>query len=87
MSTARLDAFVEKTEHYAPNAARFRRIVNRVEARKIPPERIAELAARALNCAHPRDVYSVNCNPLLLLLNALPNRQQRGIIRAILKRK
>lgn len=85
VSTAKLDAFVAKTPHYAPNAERFRRIVNRVEARKIPPERMAELAAKALNCERPRDVYTINRNPLLLMLNTLPNRAQRGIIRAILK--
>lgn len=85
VSTATLDAFVAKTPHYAPNAERFRRIVNRVEARKIPPERMAELAAKALNCERPRDVYTINRNPLLLMLNTLPNRAQRGIIRAILK--
>lgn len=85
VSTARLDAFCRKTTHYAPNAERFRRIVNRVEARKIPPERVADLARRALCAAHPRDVYSINRNPLLLLLNAMPNRVRRGIIRCILK--
>lgn len=85
VSTAKLDAFVAKTTRYAPNAARFRRIVNRVEARKIPPERIAELAAHVLNAPHPRDVYAINRNPLLLLLNTLPKRAQRGIIRAVLK--
>ena len=85
VSTARLDAFVAHTAHYAPNAERFRRIVNRVEARKIPPEQIAALADRALHSAHPRDVYAINRNPLLLLLNVLPNRVQRSVIRAVLR--
>ena len=87
VSTEKLDAFCAKTPHYAPNADRFRRIVNRVEARKIPPEQVAELAARVLNSPCPRDVYSINRNPLLLLLNVLPNRIQRGIIREILKQR
>ena len=85
VSTARLEAFCAHTEHYALNAARFRRIVNRVEARKIPPERVAELVQRILTVPHPRDLYSLNRNPLLLLLNALPARAQREIIRRILK--
>ena len=85
VSTARLDAFCANTARYAPNAERFRRIVNRVEARKIPPQRIAALAKQALCVKHPRDVYSINRNPLLLLLNALPNRLQRSIIQRILK--
>ena len=85
VSTAKLDVFCANTKRFAPNAQRFRNIVNRVEARKIPPERVAELTVRILEASHPRDVYSINRNPLLLLLNALPNRVQRSIIRKILK--
>ena len=86
VSTKRLEDFVRNTAWYAPNAVRFRQVVDRVEARKIPPERIAELTERALRCEHPRDVYTINRNPLLLLLNALPNRLQREIIRVVLKK-
>ena len=86
VSTAKLDDFCENTSYYPTNAERFRRVVNRVEARKIRPERIAELSVRALNAAHPRDVYTINRNPMLLLLNTLPNRLQRRIIRGILKK-
>lgn len=85
VSTARLTAFCANTTHYAPNAARFRRIVDRVEARKVPPERVAELVLRVLTCRGLRPVYSLNRNPLLLLMNALPTRLQCGIIRQILK--
>lgn len=85
VSTARLEAFCAHTAHYAPNAARFRRIVDRVEARKIPPERVAELVLRVLTCRSPRAVYTINRNPLLLLMNALPIGVQCGIIRQILK--
>lgn len=87
VSTEKLEAFCARTKHFAPNAERFRRIVNRVEARKIPPEQVAALAERALNCDRPRDVYSINRNPLLLMLNALPNRVQRSIIGEILKQR
>ena len=85
VSTARLTAFCANTAHYAPNAAQFRRIVDRVEARKVPPERVAELVLRVLTVSSPRPVYALNRNPLLLLMNALPTRLQCGIIRQILK--
>ena len=85
VSTARLDAFCAHTAHYAPNATRFRRIVDRVEARKIPPERVAELVLQVLRCRSPRAVYAINRNPLLLLMNALPTAVQCWIIRQILK--
>ncbi len=85
VSTQRLDAFCENTQLYAYNAARFRKIVDRVEARKVPPETIARAVRRALEARHPKYVYNVNRNPLLLLLNALPARLQTAIIRAVLK--
>lgn len=85
VSTRRLEDFCRTTTHYAPNAERFRRIVNRVEARKIPPEQAAALAAKALERRRPRAVYSVNRNPLLLLMNALPGSLQRAVIRRVLK--
>lgn len=84
-STGKLDAFCEGTKLYRCNAARFRRIVNRVEARSVSPERIAEVVLRALNAPRPRLVYCVNRNPLLRVLNALPKRLQLFIIRRILK--
>ena len=84
VSTRRLAAFCDGTKLYGINAGRFRRIVERVEARKVPPERVAELARRILCAKRPRAVYTVNRNPLLLLLNALPGRLQRWIIRRLL---
>lgn len=87
VSTRKLTAFCENTTHYACNARRFREIVDRVEARKIPPERVAKLASKALTAKHPRPVYSINRNPLLLLMNALPTRWQGAILRSILRPK
>lgn len=86
VSTAALDRFCEKTEHYACNAARFKRIVNRVEARCIPPEKIAARCAKILKKRNPRFAYSINRNPLLLLLNLLPKRLQLFAIRMVLKK-
>jgi len=85
ISTDRLDRFCEKTGLYSVNAERFRQIVDRVESRKIPPERIAGTALRAAEAGKPRYVYKVNRNPLLILLNMLPARLQTCIIRGILK--
>lgn len=84
-STAALDRFCERTELYTCNAARFKRIVERVEARSISPEKLAQKAARILRAHRPRFAYSINRNPLLLLLNALPKRLQCFAIRQVLK--
>lgn len=84
-STTALDRFCEKTELYSCNAKRFKRIVERVEARNIEPQRIAKKAYRVLGKRSPAFAYSINRNPLLLLLNALPKRLQLFIIRMILK--
>lgn len=85
VSTAALDRFVEKTALYSCNADRFRKIVNGVEAKKIPPESIARKADKILSKKNPRFVNHINRNPLLLLLNALPRGAQLAIIRSILK--
>ena len=85
VSTRRLDDFCAGTTHYQIGAETFRRVVNRVEARKIPPEQVAALAEKILRKKRPRAVYSINRNPLLLLLNALPKSWQRRIIRRLLQ--
>ena len=84
VSTEKLSRFCEETRLYAVNASRFRRIVDRVEARSVSPEKIAAVIEKALTAARPKLVYKVNRNPLLLLLNALPRRLQLWIIKRIL---
>ena len=84
-STAALDRFCKNTKLYSCNAKRFKAIVNRVEARHIPPEKLAKKAARLMNKRNPGFAYSINRNPLLLLLNCLPKRLQMWIIRQILR--
>ncbi len=86
-STDALDRFCQSTTLYTCNAERFKRIVDRVEARSIPPEKLAERVARILNKRNPRFAYSINRNPLLLLLNILPKSLQLWIIKQILKNK
>ena len=85
VSTDALERFCEKTELYTCNADRFRTIVNRVEARCISPEKIAGKAAKILGKHNPAFAYSINRNPLLLLLNILPKRMQLWAIRMVLK--
>ncbi len=87
VSTASLDRFCENTKLYSCNAERFKRIVNSVEARSVEPSRIAEKAIRILKKQKPRFAYSINRNPLLLLLNVLPKRLQFWAIKQVLKNK
>lgn len=84
-STRALDRFCEKTRYYRVNAGRFRRIVDSVEARSVPPEQVAGRVCRALTSKRPRRLYNLNRNPLLLLLNALPVRLQEWVLVKILK--
>ena len=85
VSTDALERFCNKTALYSCNADRFRRIVNRVEARCVPPRKIARKSLRILQKRCPRFSYSINRNPLLLLLNALPKRLQLWAIRTVLR--
>lgn len=85
VSTAALDNFCAKTELYACNAKRFKAIVERVEARKVAPEKVAKKTLACLKAKRPKYIYKINRNPLLLLLNVLPPRLQTWIIKKILK--
>ena len=84
-STRQLDAFCDNTEIYTCNAKRFRQIVEHVEARRIPPERIAAKLYSIYRRRNPRFAYSINRNPLLILLDLLPRWARFFIIRNILK--
>ena len=86
-STAALDRFHEKTELYSCNAARFKSIVEGVEARCISPEKVAKKIIGILKKKRPRFSYTINRNPLLLILNALPRRFQFWVIKRILREK
>ncbi len=86
VSTDALSRFCGKTERYVCNAERFRQIVDRVEAKSIPAEALAERVGRILDKKNPSFAYSINRNPLLRLLNALPRRTQMWIIATILKK-
>lgn len=85
VSTDELEKFCSKTKLYRCNAARFRNIVDSVEAKSIAPEKIAEKALKILGRKSPAFAYSINRNPLLCLLNILPKRLQCFAIRQVLK--
>ncbi len=84
-STAALDAFCGKTKLYPVNAGRFKKIVDGVESKSVPPEKVAKAIMKALTARRPRLVYNVNRNPLLLIFNALPKRLQLLIIKKVLR--
>ena len=84
-STRELDEFCRNTKLYDCNAQKFKKIVDKVEAKNVPPQKIAKKILKALNKKHPKYVYKINRNPLLLLLNILPKRWQTKIIGKILK--
>lgn len=85
VSTTALDTFCQSTQIYTCNAKRFKNIVESVEARCVPPEKIAKKSVKILQKRKTKFAYSINRNPLLLLLNALPKRLQCWIIKKILK--
>lgn len=86
-STDELDNFVENTNIYKCNASRFKKIVESVEAKNVSPEKVAKKVFKALTKRRPRYIYNLNLNPLLKLLNILPQRMQTAIIKGILKDK
>lgn len=85
VSTTALDRFCRDTKLYCCNAARFKRIVDKVEARNISTEKLAARIGKLLAKKRPRFAYHINRNPLLLLLNLLPKGVQLWIIKQILR--
>ncbi len=85
VSTTALDRFCNNTKLYSCNAKRFKNIVDRVEARKIAPQKIAKKTLKILTKKRPKFAYKINRNPLLLLLNLMPKRFQFWVIKKILK--
>lgn len=86
VSTRALDDFCEKTELYSCNANRFKAIVNSVESRYVSPDKIAEKAVGIIHKRSPAFAYSINRNPLLVLLDILPARMRFLLIRMILQK-
>ena len=74
-----------KTKLYLVNAKRFKKIVDKVESRKVSPEKVAKRVCKIINRKKPPFTSNLNRNPLLLLLNLLPQKLQTKIIKLILK--
>ncbi|MBQ9482205.1 MAG: SDR family NAD(P)-dependent oxidoreductase [Clostridia bacterium] len=87
VSTAALDRLCDKTELYPCNAERFRRVVNSVENKSVPPEKVARLAKKAVESRRPKYVYNLNRNFALRLLSAMPKHFQVWIISKIISDK
>lgn len=84
-STTALERFCARTSLYTCNAKRFRQIVDRVEARCITPDKLAEKSYRIFSAGRPHFAYSLNRNPLLVMLDCLPQRLRFWIIARVLK--
>ena len=85
VSTTALDKFCNSTEHYKFNARRFKRVVDSVESKCVPPIKIAKKALKIASAKKPKFAYNVNRNKLLILLNILPKSLRFKIIKSILK--
>lgn len=85
-STTALDKFCENTNTYKVNADRFRKIVNSVESKSVPPKKIAVKIAKILTSKKPKFAYKINRNKLLLLLDILPTKLQFWVIKKVLEK-
>ena len=85
VSTTALDEFCNNTKNYKYNAARFKHIVDSVEAKSVLPKKIAQKTLKILSAKRAKFAYSVNRNPLLRLLSLMPERFQFWVIKKILK--
>ena len=85
ISNVALERFHENTELYKSTAGKFKAIVDSVESRHVPAERIADLALEALESKKPKYIYNINRNPLLRLMNTLPDKMQVFAIGLLLK--
>ena len=86
VSMSALERFTENTKLYSCNAKRFKSIVESVEARHVGAEKIGKMTAKILGAKSPRQIYKINRNPLLLLLNVLPDRLATFIIKLVLRK-
>lgn len=83
-STRQLDHFCRDTKLYTCNAERFKQIVDGVEARRIPPAKIAEKLYKIFSAKKPKFAYAINRNFLLILLDRFPKSMRFWIIKKVL---
>lgn len=84
-SVSALNDFCKTTKTYTCNAERFKKIVDKIEAKNVNPNKIADKVLKILRAKTPKFVYKINRNKLLLLFNVLPKGVQFKIIKRILK--
>lgn len=84
-SVSSIEAFTKRTTRYPNVAAKFLRVTNAVEAKAVPPERVAKKLKTVLSAKRPRFAYSLNRNPLLKLYGLLPSQWKLFAIRTFLK--
>ena len=84
-SVKSIKAFTGRTSLYPNVAAKFLKVTDAVEAKAVPPERVAQKVKKALTAKHPRHTYSLNRNPLLRLYGVMPKRLKLFAIRTVLK--
>lgn len=87
ISLAKLQDFKQNTVIFKEHATKFDEIVNSVESKKIPPEKLAKLIGKILSKKKNKFVYKINRNFLLKVLNCLPDRFQTWVIKKILTKK
>ena len=83
-SQEKLEQFTKNTQLYQFSGKNFKEIVDKVEARHISAEAIAQLVWKILTASRPKFVYNINRNKLLLLYNLAPDRIQAKAIKMIL---
>lgn len=86
VSTSELDKFCEMTQTYKLQAQRFKTIVDSVEAKKIPPKKLADKVIKILRKKKPSFAYSINRNPLLKIFEILPTRFRFFVIKKIISK-
>ncbi len=86
-SVSRISKFIKETENYKGSSARFKKIVDSVESKAIPPEKLAGIIYGIFVKDNPKFVYNINRNKLLLLMNMLPDRFQAWIIKKLLTKR
>lgn len=86
-SNVRIEKFTNSTTNYKWNAEKFKKIIDSVETKNIPAEKIGKLVYKILSKKKPKYVYKINRNPLLLLMHLLPKRTQNWAIKKILLSK
>ena len=77
----------EKTTLYKAQSEKFYRLVKGFMGKPLPPKKLAPVYLRAVTVKRPKLVYKKHTNPLLLLLNLLPQRLQCAIVKTLLKPK